>query len=853
MSVEHGYGSLIEAPVNIFSKGAPAGVGTDVHKLAQGIRDAISPLLRGRYHTVQVIDVYGQAQAIYIRFANIAPELSGHNVAYHNDPFSSHFSIHGFNPDGSAQSRIKLEVLRQHFTLKRMRGKTVKPGKTHVMDKHIKKYVAGVAKNMPAPRTESVSADAPLSEADTYDLAFAGAMLEDRSTTDAVLAEATRYMHHKGGYLGKKHISFLKKAAKLASPSGALSWQSLAARPKDPLTVHLINAADAGKKPQEALDSYEAKMESLDEVSPPGFSGTVKAMKKRHPEIDNPWALAWSMYKKGAKPHKKPEKGKPRYKSPEKHEAEKEAKKAEEDMQEFEEATFYDVARLVYEYVAAHDGEFNVTQLAENAALAAIEEGLADDHYPEPFRQVIERMLEDGLLSFADVLDELEYASFYKPPAPLKKAKKKAKKAPKRRKMVVVPFGDDPFPEFGDPVGKDPVLDKRIVRNAKRMLKGLGATDKTRLKKLFPAYLAFLVATSKGMKSYKAFQKKKLKPKEQTQARLAWEDAGWGGTKATGQIRGTILHYGMPKAKPEDTKLRSTPQPKAKPANIPVNPDFDAELGKLKSKHLQALISKLVTVGVPSSKKGRWKLSHKDVAAELGAYLQQDAPQPGQKGGQVTVSMSGQSLIIDTPLGSIGVKGKSKVSFVPEKALLESVEETETMEESTMSGGVGSFMQLGSAFLRRPNNFTGAWNTWEEDDEEDEEPAHDKRTGIGFNEKWTQTSSELLDEGDYNGKKTRKQRSKENKARFAKLSPKEKAKTKGDKPFHPDVKESLGGAIDAFRSMDEAKTRKQRSKENKARFAKLSPKEKAKTKGDEPFHPDVKESIGDAVAAFRSL
>ena len=42
----------------------------------------------------------------------------------------------------------------------------------------------------------------------------------------------------------------------------------------------------------------------LQEVSPPGFKGTVKAMKK-HGEIDNPFALAWYMKKKGYKSHKK--------------------------------------------------------------------------------------------------------------------------------------------------------------------------------------------------------------------------------------------------------------------------------------------------------------------------------------------------------------------------------------------------------------------------------------------------------------------------------------------------------------------------------------------------------------------
>lgn len=38
------------------------------------------------------------------------------------------------------------------------------------------------------------------------------------------------------------------------------------------------------------------------EVSPPGWKGTVKAMKK-HKDIDNPWALAWWMKDQGDKPH----------------------------------------------------------------------------------------------------------------------------------------------------------------------------------------------------------------------------------------------------------------------------------------------------------------------------------------------------------------------------------------------------------------------------------------------------------------------------------------------------------------------------------------------------------------------
>ena len=46
------------------------------------------------------------------------------------------------------------------------------------------------------------------------------------------------------------------------------------------------------------------KDKNIHEVAPEGWEGTVKAMKK-HKEIDNPWALAWYMKKKGYKSHKK--------------------------------------------------------------------------------------------------------------------------------------------------------------------------------------------------------------------------------------------------------------------------------------------------------------------------------------------------------------------------------------------------------------------------------------------------------------------------------------------------------------------------------------------------------------------
>jgi hypothetical protein len=46
------------------------------------------------------------------------------------------------------------------------------------------------------------------------------------------------------------------------------------------------------------------EVEQVQESTPPGFEGTVKAMKK-HKEVTNPFALAWSMKNKGYKSHKK--------------------------------------------------------------------------------------------------------------------------------------------------------------------------------------------------------------------------------------------------------------------------------------------------------------------------------------------------------------------------------------------------------------------------------------------------------------------------------------------------------------------------------------------------------------------
>ena len=55
----------------------------------------------------------------------------------------------------------------------------------------------------------------------------------------------------------------------------------------------------------EHLKSMKSEeVEQVVEKAPPGFEGTVKAMKK-HKEVTNPFALAWSMKNKGYKSHKK--------------------------------------------------------------------------------------------------------------------------------------------------------------------------------------------------------------------------------------------------------------------------------------------------------------------------------------------------------------------------------------------------------------------------------------------------------------------------------------------------------------------------------------------------------------------
>tara|TARA_Y100000034_G_C6898487_1_gene414790 strand:+ start:2646 stop:2933 length:288 start_codon:yes stop_codon:yes gene_type:complete len=76
----------------------------------------------------------------------------------------------------------------------------------------------------------------------------------------------------------------------------ALAEQSLPTSPG--ALMDLGDAASAVNPYSEADELHE---DELEEVAPPGWEGTVKKM-KGDPDIENPWALAWSMKKKGHKP-----------------------------------------------------------------------------------------------------------------------------------------------------------------------------------------------------------------------------------------------------------------------------------------------------------------------------------------------------------------------------------------------------------------------------------------------------------------------------------------------------------------------------------------------------------------------
>jgi len=111
------------------------------------------------------------------------------------------------------------------------------------------------------------------------------------------LTLATDYIDTVGNYLSSKNED-VKEAASASSRKDKALQQAKEKREREErLGKELLNKKPPEQKPVQ-------KEEVVAEVAPPGFEGTVKAMKK-YKKIDNPWALAWSMKNKGYKSHKK--------------------------------------------------------------------------------------------------------------------------------------------------------------------------------------------------------------------------------------------------------------------------------------------------------------------------------------------------------------------------------------------------------------------------------------------------------------------------------------------------------------------------------------------------------------------
>lgn len=66
-----------------------------------------------------------------------------------------------------------------------------------------------------------------------------------------------------------------------------------------------LDPGDFGDKRDKELEAFGIKEEKdFEEVAPPGWEDRVKKL-KHNKHIDNPWALAWSIYDKGDRLHKK--------------------------------------------------------------------------------------------------------------------------------------------------------------------------------------------------------------------------------------------------------------------------------------------------------------------------------------------------------------------------------------------------------------------------------------------------------------------------------------------------------------------------------------------------------------------
>lgn len=269
---------LRETIYNISAAPESARAGTDVHKLARQIEAAIAPLLRGRYHTVQAQDVFGQAKSIHIRSGNITPEMIGHNVAWHNDLFKFQAIVSGFNKDGSAKAKIVVEQLSGHYAKKKMRKKSVKPGKEHLLVNHIKKYVAGLMKDAPAPRAEGTEDDDVRAAHALPHFTEMLGYVDDRELVEAKAVIAQSWVFKKKG-----------SAAKFKDLISSMTDDSWSARlNKAGLKVAVEHQGPMPQSLYNRLDKLAAAHHGRrDRTVYEGEAGPTDEPK----DIDNPWAL----------------------------------------------------------------------------------------------------------------------------------------------------------------------------------------------------------------------------------------------------------------------------------------------------------------------------------------------------------------------------------------------------------------------------------------------------------------------------------------------------------------------------------------------------------------------------------
>jgi hypothetical protein len=109
------------------------------------------------------------------------------------------------------------------------------------------------------------------------------------------LTLASDYIDTVGNYLNSKNEDINEATSASIRMYKALQQAKQKREREERLGNELLNKKPADTQP---------KKQDMTEVAPPGFEGTVKAMKK-YKKIDNPWALAWSMKNKGYKSHKK--------------------------------------------------------------------------------------------------------------------------------------------------------------------------------------------------------------------------------------------------------------------------------------------------------------------------------------------------------------------------------------------------------------------------------------------------------------------------------------------------------------------------------------------------------------------